>query len=248
MATSKVEAEVKALFERQVSEFQSRTKMFRDKTCQMFVQREGFREVFETLWNAKSQAEKERFIKSTCDTLQNNCPAPRHKYVSMMQLTCPEFFKNELINGDKLDMMKFMDISCDWKENDPDYPFHAWIKEHLDTFLDDTGYNIYEDFKHSRNRQQYTKDLCWEQRRMWVAHFALIALANILEEMSSGEEKEKAAEQAAKEGQEDDRERCARCYLKAEKLKRCGRCKTVKYCSVACQRKDWKQHKPDCTK
>ena len=29
-------------------------------------------------------------------------------------------------------------------------------------------------------------------------------------------------------------------------LKYCGRCKTVKYCSVDCQRKDWPNHKPNC--
>lgn len=30
-------------------------------------------------------------------------------------------------------------------------------------------------------------------------------------------------------------------------LKRCGRCKLVRYCSVSCQRADWGRHKPDCT-
>jgi len=30
------------------------------------------------------------------------------------------------------------------------------------------------------------------------------------------------------------------------KLMTCSRCKSVWYCSVACQKKDWKTHKPDC--
>ncbi|KAF7376962.1 hypothetical protein MSAN_00114000 [Mycena sanguinolenta] len=29
-------------------------------------------------------------------------------------------------------------------------------------------------------------------------------------------------------------------------LKECGRCKSARYCSVECQRKNWKQHKPAC--
>ena len=31
-----------------------------------------------------------------------------------------------------------------------------------------------------------------------------------------------------------------------ESLKYCGRCKTVKYCSVDCQKQDWADHKPRC--
>jgi hypothetical protein len=32
-----------------------------------------------------------------------------------------------------------------------------------------------------------------------------------------------------------------------DKLKRCSRCKLVRYCSVSCQRADWGRHKLDCT-
>ncbi|KAJ6484060.1 hypothetical protein C8R45DRAFT_1000059 [Mycena sanguinolenta] len=35
------------------------------------------------------------------------------------------------------------------------------------------------------------------------------------------------------------------CY-KHRDLKECGRCKSARYCSVECQRKNWKQHKPAC--
>ncbi|KAJ7451783.1 hypothetical protein B0H11DRAFT_309102 [Mycena galericulata] len=31
-----------------------------------------------------------------------------------------------------------------------------------------------------------------------------------------------------------------------ENLKQCGRCKCASYCSVECQKKNWKQHKPLC--
>jgi hypothetical protein len=29
-------------------------------------------------------------------------------------------------------------------------------------------------------------------------------------------------------------------------LKNCSSCRSVRYCSVACQQKDWKAHKVDC--
>jgi hypothetical protein len=34
----------------------------------------------------------------------------------------------------------------------------------------------------------------------------------------------------------------------AERLKRCDRCRSVAYCSVQCQRSDWRAHKKACTK
>ena len=33
---------------------------------------------------------------------------------------------------------------------------------------------------------------------------------------------------------------------KQDELKNCSRCKSVKYCSIECQRKDWPQHKGSC--
>lgn len=42
--------------------------------------------------------------------------------------------------------------------------------------------------------------------------------------------------------------RCNTCGYKAknEILKRCARCKHAAYCSIECQHKDWKAHKPIC--
>lgn len=42
---------------------------------------------------------------------------------------------------------------------------------------------------------------------------------------------------------------CATCHKTSTEtgpLKRCGRCKTAAYCSVECQKADWKTHKPNC--
>ena len=41
-------------------------------------------------------------------------------------------------------------------------------------------------------------------------------------------------------------QKCASCSKSYKTLKRCGRCKKVKYCSVACQKDDWKNHKTQC--
>jgi len=39
---------------------------------------------------------------------------------------------------------------------------------------------------------------------------------------------------------------CAVCRKAAPDLLVCGRCKNVKYCSPACQRAHWKEHKAEC--
>jgi hypothetical protein len=41
---------------------------------------------------------------------------------------------------------------------------------------------------------------------------------------------------------------CPKCSAVTPKLLRCSRCKSVHYCSVACQRTDWEQHKLSCGK
>eukprot|EP01116_Phalansterium_solitarium_P021128 TRINITY_DN6467_c0_g1_i1.p1 TRINITY_DN6467_c0_g1~~TRINITY_DN6467_c0_g1_i1.p1 ORF type:complete len:349 (+),score=94.98 TRINITY_DN6467_c0_g1_i1:1036-2082(+) len=38
---------------------------------------------------------------------------------------------------------------------------------------------------------------------------------------------------------------CAVC-CRSDATKRCGRCKTTKYCSLECQKLDWPRHKPSC--
>jgi len=40
--------------------------------------------------------------------------------------------------------------------------------------------------------------------------------------------------------------RCARCFRAPESPKRCGRCRTLVYCSPACQRDDWDDHRDEC--
>ena len=39
--------------------------------------------------------------------------------------------------------------------------------------------------------------------------------------------------------------RCDVCRTEGQ-MKRCARCKKAYYCSVACQKKEWKTHKPNC--
>ena len=39
---------------------------------------------------------------------------------------------------------------------------------------------------------------------------------------------------------------CFKCGTKAVNTKRCSGCKFAKYCTVDCQKADWKKHKPEC--
>ena len=47
----------------------------------------------------------------------------------------------------------------------------------------------------------------------------------------------------------NDNDMCANCGKGEEEsisLKKCGACMSVKYCSAACQKEHWPQHKKDC--
>ncbi len=37
-----------------------------------------------------------------------------------------------------------------------------------------------------------------------------------------------------------------KCFKKVDKIKSCGRCRWMKYCSLECQRGDWENHKEYC--
>ena len=41
---------------------------------------------------------------------------------------------------------------------------------------------------------------------------------------------------------------CASCHSKTATLQRCSGCKRVFYCSTTCQKKHWKEHRPECQK
>ncbi len=40
--------------------------------------------------------------------------------------------------------------------------------------------------------------------------------------------------------------RCFSCKKETSNLKKCGKCKSVSYCSRACQKQDWSTHKQFC--
>ena len=42
------------------------------------------------------------------------------------------------------------------------------------------------------------------------------------------------------------KQKCMKCGLEGESVRRCSRCKKISYCSPECQRADWKQHKKNC--
>ena len=41
---------------------------------------------------------------------------------------------------------------------------------------------------------------------------------------------------------------CVLCHSKTAPLQRCSGCKRVFYCSKTCQKKHWKEHRPECQK
>ncbi|KAK3377040.1 hypothetical protein B0T24DRAFT_665870 [Lasiosphaeria ovina] len=70
-------------------------------------------------------------------------------------------------------------------------------------------------------------------------------------------EKAGGAEKKEEEGDEEDvgdvevpalamPEACRACGRIDATLKACGRCRAVKYCTAACQKKDWKKHRMEC--
>lgn len=44
----------------------------------------------------------------------------------------------------------------------------------------------------------------------------------------------------------EDRGKCAACFKPLEAPKRCGKCKSIFYCSQKCQADNWKVHKTQC--
>lgn len=59
----------------------------------------------------------------------------------------------------------------------------------------------------------------------------------------------KECKQHIKHITDDIRFRCNNCHKKGDtKMKVCGGCKTIRYCSAECQKVHWKKHKPFCNK
>ncbi|KAG0642158.1 hypothetical protein HOY80DRAFT_881952 [Tuber brumale] len=83
-----------------------------------------------------------------------------------------------------------------------------------------------------------------------VGYERIKALKGMYAEITQEEEAEKA--RRVKEEEEEkarlEKEMAGKCRVcgKTENLMRCGRCKKVEYCSGACQKTDWKEHKVGC--
>lgn len=64
------------------------------------------------------------------------------------------------------------------------------------------------------------------------------------------------SEKCLKKGRKNARQReelevkikCNNCQSMKDSMKKCGRCKRVYYCSIECQKNNWKDHKKDCVK
>lgn len=90
----------------------------------------------------------------------------------------------------------------------------------------------------------------WETAAKYAtrAAISLVFASPLVEEGISPEKAKVMAEELT--GKAPPRKRCHNCGSVHEvdgvKLKKCARCSAVEYCSVACQREDWKKHRLEC--
>lgn len=45
----------------------------------------------------------------------------------------------------------------------------------------------------------------------------------------------------------DPKRRCSYCTIPMEHIRQCGRCQKITYCSINCQKKDWPEHRINCS-
>ena len=93
----------------------------------------------------------------------------------------------------------------------------------------------------------FLKEKKWESAVPFVTRIAIGPIFGVPYIESVGGITDKMMQQFDKESKE--RDRCARCGGPGKpKLLVCGACKSTSYCSVGCQKEDWKKHKLTCKK
>ena len=96
--------------------------------------------------------------------------------------------------------------------------------------------------------EAFVKEKKWESATPFVTRIALGPIFGVPYVESVGGFTETIARELDK-GFEERRDRCARCGGPGKpKLLVCGACKNSSYCSVGCQKEDWKKHKSTCKK
>ena len=77
------------------------------------------------------------------------------------------------------------------------------------------------------------------QKKAWKSHKDKCRKERSLDSVNRGEA------HSSNSGQTKDKE-CALCGKTGIKLKKCGACMSVKYCSTVCQKTDWVNHEKVC--
>jgi len=96
--------------------------------------------------------------------------------------------------------------------------------------------------------EAFKKEKEWESATPFVTRIAISPIFGLPYVESIGGFTDKMAQEVDKQF-EERRDICARCGGPGKpRLLVCGACKSASYCSVGCQKEDWKKHKPTCKK
>jgi hypothetical protein len=254
----------------QVKEFRDRTDRMRSTTRKMWRDQAGFRESFEATWVDWPASARRSLLEPCHKRLNDSLPPPFPKSKALLDLSCPELTDERLVTDTGLTVVQFIDLVVNDQENSDANPLKKLIATNITSFIKSVDGNVYPSFAGHRQRDPWTLSLLYEQRSMWIANFALNAvaeMANIFHEVESQQQKEEAAAAApapvsssasgatAAGGQggdtplsEIDPTRCLSCGAEKKDLQTCSQCKIARFCHRDCQRAVWPKHKLICRK
>lgn len=251
----------------QIAEMQSIGERMRAKLKALLLGEIAYASVFEQIWSQLTPEIRQQIITQATRTVQDTLPPPKHKYETLLHVTCPEFFMDDFATN-KLDINRLILAVCNSKENDKSYFLYDTYSESIRLFLESHNYEVYDPFKGHRNNRAMTNKLTIENRKLWMVKFASNIVSEICAIVSQLEKQQQPQQESAAPTTSSSTSstsststsststsstssipfvdtQCRRCR-KPEAASKCSRCKVVKYCTRECQVADWPAHKPTC--